>query len=63
MSTAILVTMRGLNTNSIEHIQAIEKAIDCALKPYGYARERSKKAGNLAAFTYGQVAVIKSDMV
>jgi hypothetical protein len=57
---AIVVTLNtGLDTHDIEHVQLIEKQLDAALLPVGYARSTSSKSGKRVVFNYWQCAVIE----
>lgn len=54
MSAAITVTLNtGLNIQHIDHIHAIERALDLSLLGVGYTRGVTSKSGESVTFTTG----------
>ncbi len=52
----------GLDQNSIEFIQYIEKELDSVLVKNGFARTTTTKNGDLVLFNYSQFGVALSDV-
>lgn len=56
----VITVSPGLDSHSIEHIQLIEKQLDAALLPCGYARSETEKGGDKVVFSYWQCAIIET---
>jgi len=56
----LVVTLNsGLDTHDIAFIQLLEKQLDAALLPVGFARQTSSKYGDRVVFNYWQCAVVE----